>query len=199
MRLEEVGAVPGAALPVAALADHLRLGTAFEGAPLQAALLESHLRAALAAVEGRTAKALIRRRFRLMLAAWRGDGAQALPLAPVSAPVEVALIGADGARVVLEQDRFRLEADTHRPKLVALGGALPVIGTGGAVEILFDAGFGAAWADVPPDLAQAVMLLAAEYYEARHDAGDGPAGLPRAVQALLERWRIVRVLGAGGA
>lgn len=199
MRLEELGAVPGAVLPVAALADHLRLGTAFEGAPLQAALLESQLRAALAAVEGRIGKALILRRFKLVLERWRGDGAQALPLAPVAAVVEVALLGADGARVVLEPARFRLVADTHRPKLVAVSGALPAIATGGAVEIRFDAGFGAAWADVPPDLAQAVMLLAAEFYETRHDAGDRTGGLPLAVQALTERWRTVRVLGGGGA
>jgi len=199
MRLEELGAVPVVVLPVAALADHLRLGTAFEGAPLQAALLESQLRAAMAAVEGRIGKALILRRFRLVLERWRGDAAQALPLAPVAALVEVALIGAEGARVVLEPARFRLMADTHRPKLVAVAGALPVIATGGAVEISFDAGFGAAWADVPPDLAQAVMLLAAEFYEMRHDAGDRASGLPPAVQALIERWRTVRVLGGGGA
>jgi uncharacterized phiE125 gp8 family phage protein len=199
MRLEELGVVPGAVLPVAALADHLRLGTAFEGAPLQAGLLESHLRAALAAVEGRIGKALILRRFRLGLERWRGDGAQALPVAPVAALVEVALVGADGGRVVLEPARFRLVADTHRPKLAAVAGALPVIATGGAVEITFEAGFGAAWADVPPDLAQAVMLLAAEFYEMRHDVGDRANGLPLAVQVLLERWRTVRVLGGGGA
>lgn len=199
MRLEELGGVPGAVLPVAALADHLRLGTAFEGAPLQAGLLESHLRAALAAVEGRIGKALILRRFRLGLEGWRGAEAQALPLAPVAALVEVALVGADGVRVVLEPARFRLVADTHRPKLVAVAGALPVIATGGAVEITFEAGFGGAWADVPPDLAQAVMLLAAEVYEMRHDAGDRASGLPLAVQVLLERWRTVRVLGGGGA
>jgi len=199
MRLEELGAVPGAVLPVAALADHLRLGTAFEGAPLQAGLLESHLRAAMAAVEGRIGKALILRRFRLWLEAWRGDGVQALPVAPVAALVEVALIGADGVRAVLEPARFRLVADTHRPKLMAVGGALPMVPTGGGVEITFDAGFGAVWVDVPPDLAQAVMLLAAEFYEARHDAGDRAGGLPLAVQTLIERWRIVRVLGGGGA
>ncbi len=198
MRLEELGAVPGAALPVAALADHLRLGTAFEGAPLQVALLEAQVRAALAAIEGRIGKALILRRFRLVLDRWRGDGAQALPLAPVAAVVEVALVGADGGRVVLEPARFRLMPDLHRPKLMAVTGALPVIATGGGVEITFDAGFGVAWADVPPDLTQAVMLLAAEFYEARHDAGDGPVGLPRTVQMLIERWRTVRVLGGGG-
>lgn len=198
MRLEEIGAVPGAALPVAAFADHLRLGSAFQGEPMQVALLESHLRAALAAVEGRTAKALIRRGFRLRLDRWRGAEAQPLPVAPVAALVEVALVDAGGARVVLDAARFALAPDDHRPRVVAVGG-LPVIPMGGAVEITFDAGFGPAWADLPPDLAQAVLLLAAEFHEMRHDAGDRPAGMPLSVQALIERWRTVRLLGGGGA
>lgn len=197
MVLEETGAVPGAVLPVAALADHLRLGTAFQGDTAQAGLLEGYLRAAVAAVEGRIGKALLARGFRLVLADWRGEGAQPLPVAPVSAVTEVALVDGAGARVVLEAARFRLERDMHRPKLVAVSGALPAIPAGGRVEVAFAAGFGAVWADVPGDLRQAVMLLAAQYFEARHDAGDGVAGLPVAVQALIERWRTVRILGGG--
>ena len=199
MVLEETGAVPGGALPVAALADHLRLGTAFQGDALQAGLLESQLRAALAVIEGRTAKALLARGFRLGLTCWRGTGAQALPVAPVAAVEEVALVDAAGVRVVLEPARFRLERDVHRPRLVAVSGVLPAIPAGGRVEVAFTAGFGAAWADVPADLRQAVLLLAAQFYETRHDAGDGVAGLPHAVQALIERWRTVRILGGGAA
>ena len=52
---------------------------------------------------------------------------------------------------------------------------------------------------LPVDLAQAVMLLAAEYYEHRHDAGVRSGGLPFDVVTLIERWRTVRVLGGGGA
>ena len=52
---------------------------------------------------------------------------------------------------------------------------------------------------VTADLAQAVMLLAAEYYEHRHDAGVRSGGLPFDVVTLIERWRTVRVLGGGAA
>ena len=55
------------------------------------------------------------------------------------------------------------------------------------------------WAAVPADLVQAVMLLAAEFYEARIDDGTRGPGLPVMVQSLIERWRIVRVLGGGEA
>lgn len=198
MRLDELGAVPDAALPVAAFRDHLRLGTGFGTDGLQDGLLVAHLRAAVAAIEGRIGKVLVTRRFRLVQEGWRGGEVQALPVAPVAALVEVALVDADGARVVLPAGSFRIVADAHRPKLAARSGGLPAIPTGGAAEVLFEAGFGAAWSDVPADLAQAVLLLAAEFYEARIE-DSARSGLPLAVQALIERWRIVRVLGGGQA
>ena len=60
---------------------------------------------------------------------------------------------------------------------------------------VFDAGFGVAWTDVPVDLRQAVLLLAGEFYEHRHDDGAQTAGLPFGVVTLIERWRNVRLLG----
>ena len=63
--------------------------------------------------------------------------------------------------------------------------------------MVFEAGFGAAWSGVPADLQQAVMMLAAEYYEFRHDPGSRAAGLPIAVETLIGRWRLIRVLGGG--
>ena len=86
-----------------------------------------------------------------------------------------------------------------RPRLRGTGRSLPDIPQDGAVEVLFDAGFGTDWAAVPVDLAQAVLLLAAEFYEVRHGGGQGGPALPLAVQALIERWRTVRVLGGGSA
>ena len=86
--------------------------------------------------------------------------------------------------------------NTHRPKLIAAGVLLPVVPTDGRVELVFDAD-GAAWAQVPTDLAQAVLLLPPSF-TSRHDLGQRVAGLPLAVQALIERWRTVRVLGGCG-
>lgn len=196
MRLTEETAVPGAALPLDALKDHLRLGSGFALAPDQDGLLESHLRAAIAAIEGRIAKALITRRFRLVLEGWRDADAQGLPLAPVSAVAEVVLVDAGGAAVPVAPGRYRLIADLHRPRLAGTGASLPAPHPGGRIEILFDAGFGPGWTDVPADLRQAVVLLAAEFYEYRHDGGER-GGLPARVQALIEGWRQLRILGGG--
>jgi uncharacterized phiE125 gp8 family phage protein len=195
MLLIEQGGVPQAALPIAALKDHLRLGSGFADDALQDALAESYLRSALGVIEGRTAKVLIARDFLLVLEDWRQAAEQALPVAPVTAVASVTLFDGAGVGTVVAADRYRLVRDTHRPKIAATGVLLPEVVEGGRAEILFTAGFGD-WADVPADLAQAVFLLAAEYYEMRHEAGVRQAqGLPHAVQVLIERWRTVRVLG----
>lgn len=199
MMLTEETSVLSAALPVQVLKDHLRLGTGFSDGNMQDALIESYLRAAMSAIEGRTGKALMQRRFKLVLEDWRDGSEQALPVAPVAAVASVTLFGPLGAGTVLAASTYRLVVDTHRPKLAAVGHLLPMVPTDGRIEILFDAGFGAAWAAVPPDLQQAVFLLSGQYYEQRNEFSGAPAGLPHPVQALIERWRTVRVLGGGSA
>lgn len=195
MMLSELTTVPGASLPVQGLKDHLRLGTGFTEDGLQDGLIEAYLRAAIAAVEGRIGKVLIGRRFKLDLEDWRTKGEQPLPVAPVSAVVSVTVVDAADVALPVEPARYRLVRDMHRPKLVSVGVLLPTVPMDGRVEVVFDAGFGATWAEVPVDLAQAVMLLAAEYYETRQPGNGGSSGLPFAVQALIERWRTVRILG----
>ena len=194
MMLNEMTAVPATALPVAEFRDHLRLGTGFADLGAEDAALLSYLRAAIAAIEGRTAKALISRGFRLALTGWRWGDMQTLPIAPVSAVTALRLVDAAGAETAVAAG-WRLVPDMARPRIEALGAALPAIPGGGRVEIDFTAGFGASWSALPVDLAQAVFLLAAQYYELRHDgAGEGGA-MPFGVMALIERWRTVRVLG----
>lgn len=199
MMLTELTSVPGTALPVQALKDHLRLGSGFTDDGMQDTLIEAYLRAAMAAIEGRTAKVLIARSYRLVLEDWRQGNEQPLPVAPVSAVTAVRIVDAAGAETAIADDRWRLVADMARPKLAAVGVLLPTVPMDGRAEVEFTAGFGAVWSAVPADLAQAVLLLAAEYYESRHETAAAPAGLPRAVQALIERWRTVRVLGGGAA
>lgn len=197
MMLTETMPVPAMALPVTALKAHLRLGSGFADDTFQDGLVEGYLRAALAVIEGRTAKMLIARDFRLELEGWREGGEQALPVGPVEDVAEVRIIDAAGVPAVVEPSRWRLVRDMHLPRLVGMAGLLPMVPEGGRIEIDFSAGFGV-WDAVPADLRQAVFLLAAEYYEQRHEGGQRTGeGLPQAVQALIGRWRRVRVLGGG--
>ena len=183
-----------AALPVAAFRAQLRLGAGFADEASQDAELAGFLAAAIAVIEARTGKALLARVLRLALDGWRWLDAQALPVAPVAEVLAVRLVTADGGAIPVDPSRWRLKADRHRPQLVALGAMLPLVPPGGGVEIDFAAGFGPAWADVPADLAQAVLLLAAEHYQSR--TGVRP-DLPVAVAGLLAPWAPVRVTAGG--
>lgn len=194
--LNEVTAVPGAALPLAQFRDHLRLGTGFADPGAEDVALEAYLRAAMAAIEGRTSKVLMAREFVLVLERWRGEACQPLPVAPVRALGAVRMRARDGAEVLVDPARYRLVADLARPRLQAVGGALVAIPPGGVVEVAFIAGFGPDWADLPVDLAQAVFLLAAQYYELRHEGMGAGGAMPFGVMALIERWRTVRSLGS---
>lgn len=197
MMLVEVTPVASGALPIAGLKEHLRLGSGFTDDGLQDGLLEGFLRAALATVEGRTGKALLQRDFLLTLDVWREGDRQAMPLAPVSAIAQVMLVDALGVQTVVPTGAWRLYPDMHRPCLIALSGGLPTVPQNGSVRIAFTAGHGAVWGDLPPDLAQAVMMLAAHYYEHRRDTSLAAGCMPFGVTALIERYRQPR-LGFGG-
>ncbi len=194
MDLKEISPVPAAALPLAAFRAHLRLGAGFSDEATQDALLEQYLRAALASVEGRVGRALFQRDFVLRLTRWRDDHAQRLPVAPVVAVTSVTLVDAGAIETVVAPARYSLDGDGTRPRLEATGAILPRIPSGGRVEIAFSAGFGADWEEIPADLRQAVLLLAAQYYEGRDGTGDSDAAF--GIRALLERWRDVRMGGS---
>ncbi len=197
MMLVEQTTVPGTAMPVAEFKDHLRLGTGFSDDGVQDGVLEVYLRAAMAAIEARTGKILISRSFTWTLTAWRDLAAQALPVAPVSQIAGLTITDRLGVDEVIDPDRYVLEQDMHRPRLVSTSICLPAIPVAGAVVIAFDAGFGAAWADIPADLAQAVFLLAAHYYEHRHETAVDQGEMPHGVNALIQRYRTVRLFGGG--
>lgn len=199
MMLIEETAVAAEVLPVAALRSHLRLGSGFSGSEdaAETAALQGFLRAAIAMIEGRTGKVLLKRRFLMRLEDWRDRMGQSLPLAPVHSIERIAIEDAAGLESVLPADSWRLVPDGQRPVILPAGVVLPHVPRRGSVTVRFTAGFGETWAEVPPDLAQAVIMLAARHYEDRHDAHARQA-LPFGVSALIERWRAVRTLAGRG-
>ncbi|MFC4733690.1 head-tail connector protein [Salipiger abyssi] len=193
MMLIEETQVPDAALPVAALKRHLRLGSGFAEDDVQDAVLGSFLRAALAAIEARTGKALITRGFVWTLNGWRDPEAAVFPVAPVSAVSQLSVVDRFGAAEVIDPARYRLEVDGQAPRLRPQGTALPAIPEGGAAEIRFTAGYGGGFDDLPADLAQAVLLLAAHYYEYRDETALGQGCMPFGVTSLIARYRPMRM------
>jgi len=195
MMLIEQTPVPDAALPVDAFKAHLRLGTGFGENTVQDAVIHSFLHAAIAAIEARTGKVLIARSFALTLDFWRDTVAQTLSVAPVSQIDSVTLTARDGRQTVLGPDTYWLERDGMRPRLRARGAGLPRVPVNGSVTIAFEAGFGPAWDNVPADLQQAVLMLAAHYYEYRNDTALSGGCMPFGVSSLIERYKNMR-LGA---
>ncbi|SEQ64417.1 head-tail connector protein [Thalassovita taeanensis] len=193
MMLVEETTVPLAALPVTEFKAHLRLGSGFAEDSVQDAVLESFLRAAMAAIEARTGKILIEREFSWTLSRWRDVTGQVLPVAPVSAIASVVLIDRGEVETVLDSAVYRLVPDLQRPRISPVGTLLPQVPSGGSVRVGLLAGYGPEWSDLPADLAQAVLLLAAHYYEYRHDTGLSSGCMPFGVTSLLERYRTVRI------
>ena len=197
MMLIEETSVPDAALPVEEFRAHLRLGTGFYPQTVQDEVLRGFLRAALSAIEGRTGKALFERSFRWSVTEWRDPAGQVLPIAPIRALTAVETVGRDGERNIVATDSYWLEQDPACPSLRAIGHALPVIATAGKVEITFLAGYGDTWAMLPPDLQQAVLLLAAHYYEFRDETSLAEGCMPFGVASLIERYKVIRLFGGG--
>jgi uncharacterized phiE125 gp8 family phage protein len=196
MNLVELTEAPAAALPVQTLREHLRLGSGFADDSLQDGLLAGFLRAAIAAIEGRTGKALLSRDFAQSVTEWARPDRQPLAVAPVVEIAAVRLTDANGAEASLPPSAWRLDRDgSARPALVPVGAFLPRVPIGGQATVTFTAGYGPEWADVPPDLAHAVLMLAGHYHDFRHDTALGPGCMPFGVTALIERYRPLR-LGA---
>lgn len=195
MILIEEASVPAVQLPLAEFKAHLRLGSGFGDEGLQDSVLESFLRAALAAVEARTGKMLLQRQFTWSLSAWRDALGQVLPAAPVSRITGVSLIDRSGDAQTVDPSMYWLARDTQQPKLMPTGFLLPPVPKGGSVEIAFSAGYAPSWAGIPEDLAQAVLLLAAHYYEFRSETQLVQGCMPFGVSSLIERYKTVRLLG----
>ncbi|MCW9044539.1 MAG: head-tail connector protein [Pseudopelagicola sp.] len=196
MMLVEETLVPTAALPIAELKAHLRLGSGFTEDSLQSDVLESFLRAAIAAVEGRTGKVLIERSLTYGVSAWHRADRQILPVAPVNAIESVTLVDRLGEEAQVAPSVYRLVPDSMSPRLCPVGHVLPSIPPQGRADIRFLAGYGPEWGDCPADLRQAVLLLAAHYYEYRDETALGGGCMPFGVTSLIARYRPLR-LGAG--
>ena len=196
MVLTEVSAPPSAAMPVRAFAEHLRLGSGFADDGSEDAVLELYLRAAMAAIEARLSRALLARDFSWTVGRWRDDASHGIPIAPVRSVASITLVEPDGSETAVDPEAWSVLRDAQRPRLVGrFGRSLPRIPRAGHAEIRFNAGFGEAWEDVPADLRQAVLLLAAHFYENRSEGNAVAGSMPFGVLVLIEAYRATRIGG----
>jgi len=165
---------------------HLKLDATEEDA-----LLTALLTAARATLEAETRRAFVAQNWRLTLDEWP-LGPIAIPLAPVAEVTSVKVAALSGAMLPLDPGFYETETGEHPRIAVKSGQAWPMPATRLAgIEIGFTAGYGAV-ADVPMPLRQAMLMLAAHWFEHREPVGDG-AKLPRTVSALVKPFRRMRL------
>ncbi|MEM7270526.1 MAG: head-tail connector protein [Pseudomonadota bacterium] len=166
------------------LATHLKLASGF-GSEAEAEL-EGSLRAAIAHLEARLGLALVQRDF-----IWRGglgaDATVTAPIAPVSVISNVQRVLADGTTEALDFSGWTLNQGPLRTRFCA------DVYLRDQIDITFTAGFGANWTDTPADLRQAVLLMAAHFYENRYATAIDADIMPLGVKALISPWRPVRI------
>lgn len=192
MMMVELTSVPSASLPVSALSDHLRLSSGFADDGSQDSVLETCLRSAMATIEARIGKVLMQRQFAMTMMAWHNPVSHTLPTAPIVSVESVKLIARDGTETVVDDARYRLRPDTHRPSLEPVTGSLPTPPQGGTIEVVATAGYGTDWTGIPADLQHGLLALAAEFYTADDTS---QRQLSAQVMALIEPYRQIRLRG----
>lgn len=179
---------PAAAEPVtlSTLKEHLRIDHGDEDA-----LINGYLVAAVRAVEARAGLALMPQTWRWITDAIPGE-ALTLPLSPAAAVSDVAFLLDDGAESPVSAGEYQFVAGA--PGRFAVNRSTPQPSSQlGGVRIDFAAGYADENA-VPDDLKQAVLTLAAHFYERREAASETRIyDVPQTVDALVAPYRQVRL------
>lgn len=171
----------------AEIAAHLRLSTGF-GLDRTAEAREA-FRAAVAHIEAALGLCLAPRGFVFRRRLSASTASIEAPISPIRSLTSVMRVPAEGgAPEALDLSLFTLEAGTGRTRIRSRIQFFDIL------EIAFEAGFGAEWADTPADLRRAVLTLTADLFDGR--AGDEPVRAPASIGALIAPWRPLR-LSAG--
>lgn len=145
-------------------------------------------------VETQTHRALITQAWRLVRDVWPADGRLALLPVPVASVVAARVYRLDGTTQSIDVSAFTLDKAAAPAVLAFTSGAMPAPGRkAGGIEIEITAGYGAAAANVPEPLRQAIRLLTAHWYENRAvvAVGHEVAVLPASVAALIAPYRVL--------
>ncbi|OYW67919.1 MAG: hypothetical protein B7Z40_05180 [Bosea sp. 12-68-7] len=157
-------------------------------------LLATLITAARLMVEAASGRLLVDQSWRIVIDRWPKGGVLRLPLSPVGAITAARVYDALGIAQPVQPSALRLDTSAD-PPLLQVVGEVPEIGRAqGAIEIDVVAGFGATAAAVPALLRQAVLRLAARWFEHRGDVvGRDAETLPPEILALVAPFRRARL------
>lgn len=154
------------------------------------ALLTILITAARLMIEAASGRCLIEQPWRIVLDRWPTGGEIRLPLSPLVRIEAARVYDLLGSAQPVATASLTLDKATD-PPVIRQTGEVPEIGRAhGAIEIDVAAGYGATAAAVPAPLRQAVLRLAARWFEQRGDvAGRDAQTLPAAIAALVAPFR----------
>lgn len=157
-------------------------------------LLGTLITAARLMVEAASGRLLVDQAWRIVIDHWPDGGEIRLPLSPVSAITAARVYDVLGVAQPVAPEALQLDTLSD-PPFVRIAGEVPEIGRArGAVEIDVVAGFGPTASAVPALLRQAVLRLAARWFEQRGDVvGRDAEALPTEIMALVAPFRRARL------
>ena len=157
-------------------------------------LLATLITAARLMIEAASGRCLIEQPWRIVLDRWPAGGEIRLPLSPLLRIEAARVYDVLGAAQAVANASLTPDKAAD-PPVIRLTGEVPEIGRAhGAIEIDIVVGFGATAAAVPAPLRQAVLRLAARWFEQRGDvASRDAAQLPAEIAALLAPFRRLKL------
>lgn len=159
------------------------------------ALIGTLVTAARLHLESTTGRALVNQSWRLVLDAWPAGGEVRLPVAPLHELTAIRAFDEQGDDHAIPMAQFLVAGDGRgRLILPATVSGMPAIRSRLGIEIDYVAGFGDA-DDVPEDLAQALLVLVAHWFEHRDAVVIAGAGavIPLGFDRLIAPWRELRL------
>ncbi len=147
--------------------------------------------------ESTTGLVMITQSWSVHLDCWSESGLIELPISPVQSVDSLTVHGADGASELVDPAHYVSDL-TSRPARLALRsghvGAVPGRLLAG-LEIALTCGFGPSGSDVPEPLRQAMLRLAAHWYDTRKldEADARKTAIPFGISCLLAPYRDIRL------
>ncbi len=176
---------------VAEAKAHLRIDHSAEDVLVSSLILTSRLH-----IETALGIALIAQGWTYLRDRWPASAAVSLPLRPLIAVDEIRVHRADGPPTVVSASEYAVDAASAEPRVVRQVGSWPAPGRAThGIAIDFTAGFGAAAADVPQPIRQALLMLTAHWYEHRStiEIGSEATVVPLGISELLMPYRRKRL------
>jgi len=170
---------------------YLRIDSAIEDPVVASLILAARLH-----IEGALDIAMVMQSWSLFLDCWPEEGRVSIPLGPLKSVDAVRVYDGHDVAQTVSPESYVVDLSTLRPRLVRRPGTVfPGPGRpANGIEIALTAGYGETPDKVPQPIRQAVLMLAAHWYEEREPVVfDRPDELPHGVADLLKPFRQVRL------